>query len=123
MAKRAPAKRRTSSKRVAAKRTSTRRTTKKRQTHDWRRLLPWGVGIAALVLIIVFLGVPTAQFQDTDGDGLSNAEEPIWGTDAGNPDTDGDGCLDGAEARVYCTDVLTQDCDPVITSPSETCPE
>jgi hypothetical protein len=35
---------------------------------------------------------------DTDGDGLSDAEERRLGTDPGRPDTDGDGALDGDEA-------------------------
>ena len=32
---------------------------------------------------------------DSDGDGLSDAEEVVLGTDPGNPDTDGDGVGDG----------------------------
>lgn len=38
-------------------------------------------------------------FQDTDGDGLSNAEEKLYGTDPYNPDTDGDGYSDGVEVH------------------------
>jgi hypothetical protein len=34
---------------------------------------------------------------DSDGDGLTNAEERSRGTDPLNPDTDGDGVLDGAD--------------------------
>lgn len=34
---------------------------------------------------------------DTDSDLLSDAEEELWGTDASNKDTDGDGYLDGEE--------------------------
>lgn len=34
---------------------------------------------------------------DTDGDGLSDWEESLWGTDPNNPDTDGDGTNDGDE--------------------------
>lgn len=37
---------------------------------------------------------PTA---DSDGDGLNNADEQLWGTDPNNPDTDGDGFRDGEE--------------------------
>lgn len=37
---------------------------------------------------------------DTDGDGLTDYEEAkAWGTDAANPDTDGDGYRDGDEVR------------------------
>ncbi len=35
--------------------------------------------------------------QDTDHDGLSDADESYWNTDFQNPDTDGDGYLDGEE--------------------------
>ena len=40
------------------------------------------------------------RVQDRDGDGLSAAEEYFYGTDDHNPDTDGDGLSDYAEARV-----------------------
>ncbi len=36
-------------------------------------------------------------FVDTDGDGLSNANEQLLGTDINNADTDGDGLQDGEE--------------------------
>lgn len=35
--------------------------------------------------------------QDADKDGLANREESYWNTDFQNPDTDGDGFLDGEE--------------------------
>jgi len=41
--------------------------------------------------------VPYSFSQDNDRDGLSNAKEIIYSTDPENPDTDGDGYLDGAE--------------------------
>lgn len=34
---------------------------------------------------------------DPDNDGLTNAEEALFGTDPNNPDTDGDGILDGRD--------------------------
>jgi len=37
--------------------------------------------------------------EDSDGDGLSNWEETLWGTDSNNPDTDGDGVSDGVEVE------------------------
>ena len=37
--------------------------------------------------------------KDSDGDGLKDWEEALWGTDPNNPDTDGDGILDGAEIQ------------------------
>ncbi len=36
---------------------------------------------------------------DTDGDGLTNPQEVILGTDPNNPDTDGDGWTDAEEVR------------------------
>ena len=35
--------------------------------------------------------------EDIDNDGLTNREESYWNTDFQNPDTDGDGYLDGEE--------------------------
>jgi hypothetical protein len=37
---------------------------------------------------------------DSDSDGLSDADEAIWGTDPRNPDTDADGYSDGLEVRL-----------------------
>ncbi|MBU8897756.1 OmpA family protein [Corallococcus sp. M34] len=48
---------------------------------------------------------------DTDGDGLSDADEAIHGTDPTNPDTDGDGLPDGLEVKVSHTDPLDDDTD------------
>jgi hypothetical protein len=41
----------------------------------------------------------TAASLDSDNDGLTDAEEKIYGTNPLNPDTDGDGYLDGAEVK------------------------
>lgn len=48
---------------------------------------------------------------DSDGDGLTDAEELALGTDPNNPDTDGDGLTDFEEVRVYGTDPLNPDTD------------
>ncbi len=48
---------------------------------------------------------------DTDGDGLTDAEELALGTDPRNPDTDGDGLTDGEEVKTYKTDPLNPDTD------------
>ncbi|HSM54741.1 MAG TPA: protein kinase [Candidatus Sulfomarinibacteraceae bacterium] len=48
---------------------------------------------------------------DTDGDGLSDAQEAILGTDPENPDTDGDGLLDGEEVLIYGCNPLMRDTD------------
>jgi len=42
-------------------------------------------------------GMPNPNRLDTDCDGVSDAQEPLLGTDPANPDTDGDGLLDGVE--------------------------
>ena len=43
---------------------------------------------------------PPASGQDSDNDGLSNDDELlITGTDANNPDSDGDGLVDGVEVQ------------------------
>lgn len=48
---------------------------------------------------------------DTDGDGLTDAEEMDLGTDPENPDTDGDGLTDGEEVNQYETDPTDPDTD------------
>ncbi len=54
----------------------------------------------------------TAAVQgDADGDGLSNEQERLIGTDPNNPDSDGDGLTDGDEQLVYGTQPLNVDTD------------
>lgn len=48
---------------------------------------------------------------DSDGDGLTNAEEDEVGTDPSNPDTDGDELSDGDEVFGYGTDPFNPDSD------------
>ncbi len=45
------------------------------------------------------LVVGDALEKDTDGDGLKDWEEGLWGTDINNPDSDGDGSSDYDEIR------------------------
>lgn len=47
---------------------------------------------------------------DSDGDGLSDGDEGVLGTNSNNVDTDGDGMEDGAEVS-YGTDPLDRDSD------------
>ncbi len=53
----------------------------------------------------------TQQNVDTDGDGLTDAQEVQLGTNPNNPDTDGDGLTDGDEVNKYHTDPLISDTD------------
>ncbi len=48
---------------------------------------------------------------DSDGDGLLDREEPVYGTDPYDPDTDKDGLTDGQEVRQFQTDPLNPDTD------------
>lgn len=48
---------------------------------------------------------------DSDGDGLTDAEEIQAGTDPTNPDTDNDGLGDREEVQTYGTDPLDADTD------------
>lgn len=48
---------------------------------------------------------------DTDKDGLTNRDESYWNTDFQNPDTDGDGFLDGEE--------VSSGHDPLIPAPND----
>lgn len=48
---------------------------------------------------------------DSDGDGLTDAEEAELGTDSNSADSDGDGLTDADEINVYETDPLNSDSD------------
>lgn len=52
---------------------------------------------------------------DDDDDGLTNAEEVVWGTDPQNPDTDGDGFNDGDEVAAGH--------NPTIAGPNDLLPQ
>lgn len=53
-----------------------------------------GLSVAELADIVNFVTI-----MDSDCDGLNDEEEVVLGTDANNPDSDGDGLLDGFEVR------------------------
>jgi len=48
---------------------------------------------------------------DSDSDGLTNLQEYEAGSNPGNPDTDTDGLMDGAEVNIYGTDPTDADTD------------
>ena len=52
-----------------------------------------------------------ASDDDSDGDGLTDAQESLLGTDPLNPDTDGDGLTDGFEVNETGSDPLNPDTD------------
>jgi hypothetical protein len=65
-------------------------------------------------------------FQDSDQDGLSNDEEKLYGTDASNRDSDGDGYSDGVEIesgydplKMAPGDKIMQEKEAPITSVSD----
>jgi len=70
-----------------------------------------------IVLVVLALmlsgavGAGNLQNPDRDGDGLSDSQEAILGTDPANPDTDGDGLKDGEEYFVDLTDPTQADSD------------
>ena len=48
---------------------------------------------------------------DSDGDGLTDAQESVFGTDANNVDSDGDGLSDSLEVNTYQTNPTKADTD------------
>ena len=59
-------------------------------------------------------GVPPMMPVDSDGDGIEDYDEPFYGTDPHNGDTDGDGFSDAAEVWIHKTDP----CDPKSVPPA-----
>ena len=59
----------------------------------------------------VVVQVHDGDLSDSDGDGLSDAEEDALGTNPNDDDSDDDGLLDGAEVNDYGTNPLDDDSD------------
>lgn len=66
---------------------------------------------SALILICIVIGIILFFAIDLDGDGLSTITELRIGTSVNNPDSDGDGLIDGLEVKTYMTDPLDKDTD------------
>ncbi len=73
----------------------------------------WYLGDKALGERVPITASTTASARtnqpDTDGDGLRDWEEKLWGTNKSNPDTDSDGMSDGEE--------VTSETDPRVPGP------
>lgn len=73
----------------------------------WKK---WGAGASIPQEKKVGLIVTSLTQSDQDNDGVPDWEEKFWGTDPANPDTNGDGVLDGVEvARKKETDGVSID--------------
>ncbi|MGZ5385647.1 MAG: hypothetical protein ACXWH0_16920, partial [Acidimicrobiia bacterium] len=64
----------------------------------------------AILNVVYTPAAQPAEDTDSDGDGLSDAQEAAFGTDPANPDSDEDGLLDGAEVTTG-TDPTLYDTD------------
>lgn len=69
------------------------------------------VGVTTIQMACKSSKQATQENVDTDGDGLTDAQEVQLGTNPNNPDTDGDGLTDGDEVNKYHTDPLISDTD------------
>ena len=74
------------------------------------KILPIVIAILVIAFIALIASNPGGKFTgisgDGDGDGLTDREEAIWGSDPTVADTDGDGLSDGHEAKSSQTDLL-----------------
>jgi pSer/pThr/pTyr-binding forkhead associated (FHA) protein len=66
---------------------------------------------AATSQLATQLAATAAMLGDRDGDGLSDLQENVVGTDPDNQDSDNDGLLDGEEVLTWGTNPLSQDTD------------
>ena len=73
----------------------------------------------AQTVVATSLPLTPVSASDTDNDGLSNEQEVVTGTDPNNPDSDGDGLLDGQEALDLGTNPANRDSDGDFLSDGE----
>jgi hypothetical protein len=77
------------------------------------------VALLALLLGLSLVACQPGEPEDSDGDGLSDAQEARFGTDPLNPDTDGDGLWDGEDGTPLGDVTLEDLVLGVEASPSE----
>ena len=76
-----------------------------------RTMASISVAVFTCVMALGTASPTMAQGGDNDADGLANGEERKYGTERTNPDTDGDGLLDGDEVFVHLTNPTLIDSD------------
>ncbi len=69
------------------------------------------VTLLACLSLLPPMGCSGAKITDSDGDGLSDSQEAVYGTDPHRADSDDDGLSDAAEVWIYGTDPLNKDTD------------
>ena len=72
---------------------------------------PLNENAAGAAFVVYFFPAVNAEPIDTDGNGLSDEDEAALGADPANPDSDGDGLLDGEESGPDATSPLDPDSD------------
>jgi hypothetical protein len=90
----------------------------------------WAASDHMPVVVDLALAGAVGEDVDSDGDGLWDAEEWMWGTNPELQDTDGDGLTDWVEIHLYNTDPLNADTDgdgvsdsiELLFPPSQGCP-
>ena len=77
----------------------------------WRTVASIAIVVLTCCMALGTASPTMAQGGDNDADGLPNGQEGKHGTDRTNPDTDGDGLLDGDEVFVHVTNPTLRDSD------------